>query len=153
MKPLKFESKLLKVVLFMATIALAGVAVSCTSSADKVENAQKDVANDNEKLDEANEEYLTDMARYKEETQTRIDANNQRIAEFNARVTEEKQEARADYKAKVADLERRNSDMKMRLADYKADGKENWEKFKYEFDKSMENLEQGFKDMGSKDKK
>jgi hypothetical protein len=137
------------IALFAAAIAFA----SCNTSADKVENAQKDVANANEKLDEAQEEYLNDMAQYKVETQRKIEANNQRIAEFNARVDSEKKEARADYKAKVAELEKRNTDMKMQLADYKADGKENWEKFKYEFNQSMENLEQGFRDLGHKDSK
>ena len=58
----------------------------------------------------------------------------------------EKQDAKEDYKKKINELEQKNSDIKKRMDDYKAGSKEEWEKFKSEFNHDMQELGQAFLD-------
>ena len=48
---------------------------------------------------------------------------------------------------------KKNSDLKMKLDNYKAEGKENWKKFKIEFNRDMEELGIAFKDLTVKNVK
>jgi hypothetical protein len=124
---------------------------SCSSSAEKVEIAKNDVLEAEKALEEANAEYLADIANYRNETKERIEANNRSVAEFNTRIETAKKDAKADYKKQIAELEQKNTDMKKRMDDYKADGKENWEIFKTEFHNDMIALNEAFKKlMGQK---
>ena len=50
-------------------------------------------------------------------------------------------------------MEQKNTDLKRRLDDYKQDGKENWEKFKIEFNRDMDELGKAFKDLTVKNVK
>ena len=130
-----------KSILVLAASALitGAVITSCNTPAKKVENAQNEVNEANEKLDQANEEYLADIESYRKETADKIAANDRSIAEFNARIRREKMDAKADYKKK--------------MDDYKAEGKENWEKFKAEFSHDMEEIGKAFKDLTVKNVK
>jgi hypothetical protein len=118
-----------------------------TSPAENVANAEDKVMKAQKNLDNANIEYLADMEVYRQETEAKIDANNRSIAAFDARVETEKAEARAEYKRRITELEQMNTDMKKRLDDYKADGKDNWDKFKIEFSHDMDELGKAFKDL------
>ena len=120
---------------------------SCNSPAQKVENAQENVSEAKQDLEKANAEFARDMENYRRETNEKIDANNKSIAEFNSRIQNKKNAAKADYQNTVTALEQKNTDLKKRMDDYKEDGKENWEKFKIEFNHDMEKLGQAFKDL------
>lgn len=140
-------------VLAVGTIFMGSLVTSCSTPAEKVENAQENVVEANEKLDDANEDYLTDVAAYRMETADKIAANEKSLAEFKLRIASEKQEAREDYNKKLAELEQKNADMKKKLDDYKADGKENWEKFKVEYNHDMDGLGNAFRDVTVKNSK
>ena len=144
-----------KSILALAASALITGAflTSCNTPAKKVENAENEVKEANKELDKANEEYLADIESYRKETADKIAANDRSIAEFNARIKREKMDAKADYKKKIAELEQKNSDMKKKMDDYKAEGKENWEKFKAEFSHDMEEIGKAFKDLTVKNVK
>ena len=133
-----------------ATIITGGLLSGCNSPAEKVENAQSNVADANANLDKANEEYKADIESYRKETAAKIAANDQTISEFKARKENEKSEARADYQKKLAELEQKNSDMKKKMDDYKAEGKEKWVVFKTEFTHGMDDLGHSFKDLVTK---
>lgn len=136
-----------------AAIILVAIVLSCNSPAEKLNKAEVNVTEAQENLDKATEAYLTDVENYRNETAGKIAANNKSIGEFKARIENEKKEAKADYKKKVAELEQKNSDIKKRLDDYKADSKEEWEKFKTEFNHDMEELGNAFKDLTVKNTK
>ncbi len=132
---------------------LAALVTSCnTSSETKLENAEQEVVDANIKLEEANEEYLADIEKYRVETAEKIAANDKSIAEFNARIKDEKKDAKADYEQKIAALEQKNSDMKKKMDDYKAEGKSKWEEFKAEFSRDMDDLGKAFKELTVKSK-
>lgn len=123
---------------------------SCSSSAEKVENAQDNVDEANQDLNKANQEYMADIEKYKKETEAKIAANNKSITDFNSRIDIKKREANIDYQLKIKELEDKNSDMKKTMDDYKAEGKEQWEQFKAEFSHDMDELGDAFIDFTKK---
>lgn len=120
---------------------------SCNNSSEKVENAEKNVAQANVDLVKANDEYAADLAKYKQEADDKFNANMKSIEEFNMRIEHDKKEAKADYKKKIAELEQKNTDMKKKMDEYKAEGKEKWETFKTEFSNEMDSLGKSLKDL------
>jgi hypothetical protein len=127
--------------------------LSCNSAEKKVENSETKVEDANKDLVVANEEYLADVANYKKETIEKIAANEKSIIEFNGRIANEKKDAKVKYKQKIAELEMKNTDLKLKMENYNADGKENWEKFKTEFNHDMDELGKAFKDLTVKNTK
>lgn len=139
-----------KSILILAAFTLiTGIITSCNTNtpAQKVENAQDAATEANKDLEKANEEYLADMKNYRKQMAEKIEANDQKIAEFKASIENEKEEAKAGYKEKIAALEQKNSDMKMKMDNYKEEGKDKWEVFKVEFNNDMDNLGKAFKDL------
>jgi DNA repair exonuclease SbcCD ATPase subunit len=137
-----------------ALVSASLLFTGCSTSADKVENAKQDVTDAKADLrdakadlKDANREYLADVESYRRETAEKIEDNNQSIIAFKARIKNEKAEASENYKKKLAELERKNADMKKRMEDYQADGKDNWETFKMEFNRDMESLGLAFKNL------
>jgi peptidoglycan hydrolase CwlO-like protein len=139
-----------KLILLLAgcTMMTGALLTSCNTSSNKVDEAQEAVIKSKQDLEAARQEFLADMETFRKETATRIAANDQRIAELNANIVHERKEARADYKKRIAALEQKNRDMKKTMDDYKEEGKENWERFKTEFNHDMDALGQAFKDIG-----
>jgi len=126
---------------------------SCSTPAEKVESAVNEVTEAQKSLEKANEAYLVEIDQYKKEAAEKTAANDQSLTEFKVRIENEKKEAKEEYNKKIEALEKKNNDMKKSIADYKADGKENWEKFKTEFSRDMDELGSAFKDFTVKNKK
>jgi chromosome segregation ATPase len=136
------------ILLTVLTVVSGSILITrCTTTSDKVADAQAKVNEAHQELNDANAEYLADVEKYKKETAAEIAANNESIAAFNKRIETEKNEAKAVYKNQVAKLEQKNTDMQKRLDDYKADGKDNWKAFKKEFSHDMSELGQAFRDL------
>lgn len=142
-----------KSILVTTLFVSALIVGACSSPSKKVEDAKTDVVEANKELDDAQAEYMADMAKYKTETAEKIVANELIIKDFNARIASQKIDAQVEYKQKVASLEQKNTDMKKKIDDYKLDGKENWEKFKTEFNHDMDELGEAFKDLTVKNVK
>lgn len=142
-----------KSIIVVAIFVFAIIVGACSSPTEKVEDAKVNVVEANKELDKANTEYMVDMAKYKTETAEKIAANEVIIKDFNARITSQKKDAQVEYKQKIAELEQKNTDMKKKMDDYKLDGKENWEKFKTEFNHDMDELGKAFKDLTVKNVK
>ncbi len=142
-----------KSILVTALFVAVFIAGACSSPTKKVEDAQSEVVEANKELDDAQAEYMADMAKYKVETADKIAANELIVKDFNARIASQKKDAQVEYKQKVASLEQKNTDMKKKLDDYKLEGKENWEKFKTEFNHDMDELGEAFKDLTVKNVK
>lgn len=129
-------------IITMAAMAflVTGLLAGCNSPAQKLENAEEEVTAANKKLETANEEYLADLKNYRLATAERIAENDESIARFKLRIANEKKETRDEYNKKIIALEQKNSDNKKRLDDYKTEGKANWEIFKTEFSRDMDEL-------------
>ncbi len=122
---------------------------SCTTPAQKVEDAKAKVDEANENLDKAQEEYLLDITNFKKETNDKIAANDELIASLKQTMATLKKEEKESYQKRVTDLELRNRTLHEKMKEYKGQGKENWENFKKEFNHDMEELGKAFKNIGT----
>ncbi|MEI6682471.1 MAG: hypothetical protein WCO44_07575 [Bacteroidota bacterium] len=137
-----------------AGMLLAGALMTgCTTSAEKVDNAQDKVSQANKELDQANKEYLADVESYKKETAERIAANDKALSDLKASIAQDKHAVKADYNRRIAVLEQKNAEMKMKMAGYQANGKAQWQSFKAEFSHDMDELGKAFKDLTVKNVK
>jgi len=137
-----------------AAMLIAGsIFTSCKSSSKKVEDAKDKVEDAQDKVTEAKEELnqviQDSILQFKKESEAKIKAHEKSIAEFKTRIANEKKENKIKYEKKLAELEQKNTDMKKRLDEYKAEGKENWETFKDDFNKDMEALSEGFRELAA----
>jgi nitrate/nitrite-specific signal transduction histidine kinase len=140
--------------LIAAWLVFAGaMQTSCTSASEKVEQSAENVNDANVKLEEEKKQLLEDMETYKKEKEAEIAANEQSIQEFNTRIANQKTEARIEYKKTIDELNRKNSDLKKRIADFKTDSKSNWDSFKTEFGRDMDELGNAFKEFTVKSSK
>lgn len=126
------------------TFITGAILTSCNTSAEKVDNAEKNVQQANEDLYNANQEYLADVEKYRKETEDKITANNKSIMDFKARIALEKKDAQIAYAKEITVLEQKNSDLKKKIDTFKAESKEQWENFKVEFGKDMDELGTAF---------
>jgi hypothetical protein len=136
-----------KKILLSGTILFVAAALSyCNNPERKIENKKENVVEANKELDEANAEYLEDMALFKKESADKIAANEKSISDFKARIAVQKQAAKSDYTQRILELERKNGDFKKKLEDYKETNKEKWNEFKAEFNRDMIELNDAIRD-------
>lgn len=136
-----------KTYLVIAATAIIFGTTNCNDSGKKLDDATTEVSEASKDLIEANDAYLEEVKQFKLETAQKISENEKSIMEFNERIAGEKKEANKEYKEKIAQLEAKNSDLKLKIENYKADTKENWDKFKLEFSHDMDELGAAFKDL------
>jgi predicted metal-dependent hydrolase len=139
----------------ITTIAIASIIVgtilsSCQSSEKKVENAKENIV---EAKQELNQIVKDSIIQFRTESAIKIADQEKSIADFRKRIAKDKKANREKYETKLADLEQKNTDLKKRLDDYKEESQEQWNSFKFGFNKDMDALGEAFKDLGSKDKK
>ncbi|MBK9318792.1 MAG: hypothetical protein IPM91_08210 [Bacteroidetes bacterium] len=88
---------------FIGSVAvlLAGTMFySCSSSSEKVDQAQEEVKEANQELDQAKEDYAAELETYRKETADRISANEVRIAELKAKADAKNEKLDKDYQKK-----------------------------------------------------
>lgn len=136
------------ILLLAIQIIIVGTILSgCNTPAENVENAKNEVKQANENLREANKEYLADIEKYRKEVAIKIAENDKSMADFKARIETNKKNANIDYKDRIAKIEQKNSDMKKKMDNYKAEIKNKWQDFKYEFTRDMDELSKDLKDL------
>lgn len=125
----------------------SALVVSCTSSSEKVENADANVTEAKQELAEAQSDYTKEVVVFKQETNEKITANEVVIADLKKRMSEVKKEEKATYIERIAELEKKNADLKIRMENYKEDGNDKWESFKREFNHDMDELGKSLNDL------
>lgn len=137
-----------------SNLILAGVVftigallTSCNTPGDKVQDAKKDVVAAKVALDEAQQAYKKDLINYRKETELKIAENEKMAADFRISITNQKKKAKTASEAKLAELEKKNEEMKSKLEGYQSDSKDNWQAFKTEFNRDMNELGKAFKDL------
>lgn len=140
----------------IACIVVFGM-TNCTSSpkqkADNLENAQENVINAENDLQQAVLDSTNEYARFKVESETKLQENDLRIAELKAKMKADKIEIRTKYEKQLAELELKNAELKTNIGDYKESDKNKWEKFKSNFNKEMDELGQAISRMAENNEK
>lgn len=148
----KIKNKLGRIIAVSVAIGSIVTISSCTSPAEKVDNAKSDVERANEMLKIAQEEYAADVKLFKTETEKKIAENEVEIANIKLVIIDHKGKKRADCESKIAVLEEKNVYMKQKMNDYKADKNEDWQQFKTEFNQDMDQLGAALKNFVSDNK-
>jgi len=128
---------------------------SCGTPEQKVAEAKENVKEADKSLAVANTNYLEEVESYKKEVANKTAMNDKHIADFKAAVDKEDNDTKMLYKDTVVVLEEKNAKLKRKMAEFKADSKENWEKFKTDFNQDMKDAGDAFKNtkVKRKDKK
>ncbi|MFN3916155.1 MAG: hypothetical protein ACK4K0_00310 [Flavobacteriales bacterium] len=152
----KNKSRIIKQGISIArAMGIAVIVASCSSPAQNAENNVTE-ARENQSRDQQEEnrnrtqqeqdrnriqqEYADDVSQFRLETDRKILANEKEISDINEKIKKNKSDQRAEYEKQVAVLEQKNKDQKKKLNDYKTDSNEDWESFKIEFNKDMDEL-------------
>jgi len=135
----------------LATLTLAAISFSgCNASSEKErvanEAAQKLIESQNE-LAAAKKDYAEKLAAFQVATDNKIAENENSIAALKVEIKKKSKTVRAELDAKLAALELKNQLMKEKARDYKDESAEQWEAFKIEFNRDMDNLGQALKDL------
>lgn len=123
------------------------------NSENKVQNAQKDLADSKRELYQMKLDTISNYEQFKIEAEKVIIVQEKNIANFKARLVSDKKEVNAVYDKKLLELEKKNRELKQKLAKYKDDGQNKWDEFKKEFSYDMEELGKAFKDLTIKNTK
>lgn len=137
----------------MVAFAIVGASMlftSCSSSTDKVDNAEQNVQDAKRDLEHANESQKKDVEAYNKIMAEKIAAQEQIIQEFNERIKVQKSDAKKEYEERIAELDKKNSDMKKKMADFNASNQSNWETFKASYNTEMNDLGYAFDKLKSK---
>jgi hypothetical protein len=130
---MKSQKNILIILICLLTLA---VFMSCNKASDKkVAEAQ----NNAEAL-EAQNVAEKDWMEFKTTVEALIAVNEKTIADYKVKMTDTNGKLKASYDKKIDALELKNKEMKAKLNNYKNDGKTDWEQFKSEFNKDMDNL-------------
>ena len=121
---------------------------SCKTEAEKVDDSAEEVVEAQQDLDEAKADYEAQYNQFRLESDERITANEQLIADLKVYSKDKKNEAKVEYDKMIADLEAKNEAMKVRVRDYQDVGSDKWESFKREFNHDMDELGASLKDIG-----
>jgi outer membrane murein-binding lipoprotein Lpp len=136
---------------FMAGTVLTG----CQNTSKKEEAAQDNVEDARENLDDAKEE-LTEARKaateeewnaFKASTNATITENEMRIAEMKASMRKTGKSIDEEYAQKIDALEQKNNDIKATIKTYKNDSSSDWESFKQEYNRDMDELGEAFKNL------
>ena len=136
------KTKKLKVTA-IACILIFGMS-SCINSpskkAENVENAQKDLNKAEESLQKSVVDSTNEYARYKAESEAKLQENDLKIAQIKTKLKTDKIKINAKYEKDLAELELKNSNLKISIEDYKETDKNKWEKFKTNFNHDLDEV-------------
>jgi outer membrane murein-binding lipoprotein Lpp len=141
---------------FAITTFIAGTFLTgCQNTSKKEEAAQDNVEDARENLDDAKKE-LKDARKattqeeweaFNANTNAKITENENRIADMKARMKRTGQSIDAEYARKIEALEQKNNEIKVKIETYKNDSKSDWESFKEEYNRDMDELGQALKNL------
>lgn len=140
----------------IAAFILAAVFTGCKSPEEKVEKAKENVEEANAKLDDAQkalEQHKADVEKYKQEIIEQVAVNRKRIVELREAAAKAQKGTKEALTTQINELEERNDALEKRLVEFNDVRKEQWENFKMEFGRDMDELKAAIKDFAVKNVK
>jgi hypothetical protein len=136
-----------------AILIAAPMLPACNTLKKDVSNAEENVVQANNELAQAEEDYQADMENFRKETNSKIEANETTIEVLKSNLDSKSAATKSAYWNRISELENKNTQLKVRMRDYKADTKENWDKFKNEFNHDLNGILSALKDIGVENEK
>ncbi len=149
------------VITLAATAFFAGILfTSCNSPSQKVKNAEDKVQETkaaviDAKIDLtlARQDSVSEFQLFKTDYQNQFRNNEQTIAGLKSSIADASRENKIVYDKKLAELEKRNNELKIKLAEYKEGDNSQWQTFKSEFKRDMDELGKAFSNFTVSNKK
>jgi len=136
-----------------AGYVLITILAECNSPSKKVENATENLREAKQELNQAQMDSAADFELFKKESEAKIDNNEKLITAFRQRMATDKIKIKVIDQKVIDDLEQRNINMRKRMEEYKGKSKDEWNEFKIEFNRSMDDLGNAVKKLGFKNTK
>ncbi|MDO9152938.1 MAG: hypothetical protein Q7U47_04395 [Paludibacter sp.] len=137
MKSTTLKSAILSVIIVMG---MTNCNNSAKQKAEKLENAQENLNVAEQALQQAVIDSTNEFTRYKMESEAKLKANDQKIAELKATMQAEKADIKVKYENQMIELEKKNQALKVSITDYKESDVNKWEKFKESFNRDLDSL-------------
>jgi len=131
------KKRILKLVM-VAGICIIGI-ISCTNSAEQRANRDQAVSDSLARV-KAYQDSVNDEIEFRKEAEDKLQANNQKIASLREGSKKEREDIRAKYDKEIDELDQENVKLSSQLHQYKEEGKDQWKKFKHDFNKEMDSL-------------
>lgn len=140
---------------FVACIAIMGLA-SCNSTPEKkaedVEAAKENLIDAQDDLQQARIDSINDYNDFQKESEMKLQSNDESIALLKEKIKTEKKEVRIKLEENLDALKEKNAKLKIRMAEYKSEGKTNWEEFKQDVNKEIDELGKAISEAAQKNK-
>jgi thiol:disulfide interchange protein len=121
----------------LGCLATAGM-TSCSSPEKKVEDAQTNVLEAKQDLQQARIDSANEYNVYREESEAKLRENDRQIAELKLQMKAERKEIRVKYEKEVVALDEKNENLKIKIKEYKEGDKSNWQSFKEGFNQDLD---------------
>lgn len=119
---------------------------SCKGPVEKEVSSEIEMAEAQEALEEENRLLQLEVDAYRTSLNEKIASNELSIREFQTKNASLKSDAKVAYEKKISDLQAKNDSLRMRMSDFQSESKEDWEAFKSELNRDMEELGKAFKE-------
>ena len=119
---------------------------------EKVEEAKSDLEKAAEELNKARLDSANECNIYKEEAESKMRANDNKIAELREKVKGENKKDRARYEKELDELSAKNVKLQADLQECKV-SMDKWESFKVNFNREIEAISVGIAVMADKTRK
>lgn len=139
--------------LALLTMTAGTVLVGCKDASKEENEAKENVQEAKEDLNDAKVE-LSDARRaateeewkaFKDSTNAAISLNEKRIADMKTDLKKTGKTIDSEYQKKIVELEMKNKEIKNKLEMYKNDANSDWQSFKKEYNRDMEDLGESLK--------
>ena len=121
------------------------------SSCQKKQDDQSQQMLDTQKTYQTtNNTYITEYQTYRTQREQDLAQNQTTIASFQTRLKKANAKLRVSLDSTELALERANADLRSRLETFKAEGKESWEQFKNQFDRSADSVRSNLDELNTK---
>lgn len=114
------------------------------------ENAKEKVQQANQEMIDAQAQYDKEWQQFKSDAELKINANQKNIDDFKTAMKTTNKKFKAKYENLVLTLEQKNIELKKNLNAYQYVGKDNWEKFKQDFNNNMDSVGNALKGLFEK---
>ena len=139
--------------LALLTMTAGTVLVGCKDASKEEKEARENVQDAKENLDDAKVELSAarraateeEWKAFKDSTNQAISDNEKRIAEMKANLKKTGKTIDLEYQKKIAALEVKNNEIKTKLEMYKNDANSDWQSFKKEYNRDMDDLGESLK--------
>jgi hypothetical protein len=137
---------------FFIFMIVAGCNSSTEKKAEDLENAEKNVVDAQKDLDLSRQDSTREYEQYKADVASKLLENDRKILQLKEKMTVAKTKANDKYTSELKELEVKNLKLRTKMEGYKNGAKENWESFKYDFNKELDEIGKSISAFAQKNK-